>query len=50
MVQDKIVLVPVLRASWNRGGFLDVFSNARVGHSGLLVMKKHEPVDYYLKF
>ncbi len=50
-LQDKIVLVPVLRAGLGIiGGFLDVFSNARVGHIGLARNEETlEPVDYYFK-
>ena len=50
-LKDKIVLVPVLRAGLGIiGGFLDVFSNARVGHIGLARNEKTlEPVDYYFK-
>jgi uracil phosphoribosyltransferase len=50
-LKDNIVLVPVLRAGLGIiGGFLDVFSNARVGHIGLARNEETlEPVDYYFK-
>ncbi|MDA0987195.1 MAG: uracil phosphoribosyltransferase [Bacteroidetes bacterium] len=50
-LKNKIVLVPILRAGLGlTGGFLDVFSNARVGHIGI-TRNEHtlEPVDYYFK-
>ncbi|MBS4029153.1 MAG: uracil phosphoribosyltransferase [Ignavibacteriales bacterium] len=50
-LKDNVVLVPVLRAGLGIiGGFLDVFSNARVGHIGLARNEQTlEPVDYYFK-